>query len=287
MELLKILSSSLVLIAGFVGFATFGIPLVIPELPPVEEKITGAMTKDQYIAMGSKIFLGKGTCTLCHSPVGGRAPLLDTVGARAAERIKDPRYKGKAKTSEEYIHESMLEPSTYVVAGFGKPGTNDTVSPMPQIDKGAIGLNPVEIGAVISYLQSIAGVDVTVALPTGEAAPAAGASAEPAKVVPAKTLAEAVKKFECLTCHAIPGVPDGGDLGPPLTSLKADAGKRKKGLSAEQYIQESIISPNAFIVKGFEPDVMPGDLAERITVAELNVIINGLLGKEAGKEGGK
>lgn len=277
----------MVVILGFVGYATYGIPLVIPELPPVEEKLTGALTKDQYVAMGQKIFLGKGTCTLCHSPVGGRAPLLDTVGSKASERLKDPRYKGKAKTGEEYIRESMMEPSAYVVAGFGKPGTNDTVSPMPDVSKGAIGLNPVEIGAVISFLQSNAGVEVTVALPTGEAAPAAGASAEPAKIVPAKTLAEAVKKFECLTCHAIPGVPDGGDLGPPLTTLKADAAKRKKGLSAEQYINESIVNPNAFIVKGFEPDVMPGDLSERITVAELNLIVNGLLGKEAGKEGGK
>lgn len=285
MELLKILTTSLVVIFGFVGYATYGIPLVVPELPPVEEKLTGALTMDQYVAMGKKIFEGKGTCTLCHSPVGGRAPLLDTVAQRAPDRIKDPRYKGKAKTGEEYIHESMVEPSAFVVAGFGKPGTDDTVSPMPQIDKGAIGLNPVEIGAVISFLQSNAGVEVTVALPTGEA-PAAE-KAEPAKVVPAKTLQEAVTKFDCLTCHVVPGVEGGGDLGPNLTALKAEAGKRKKGLSPEQYISESVTSPNAFVVKGFEPDTMPQDFASRITVAELNLIVNGLLGKEAGKEGGK
>lgn len=285
MELLKILTTSLALILGFVGYATYGIPLVIPELPPVEEKITGAMTKDQYVAMGSKIFLGKGTCTLCHSPVGGRAPLLDTVGSVANDRLKDSRYKGKAKTSEEYIRESMVDTSAYVVAGFGKPGTNDTVSPMPDVSKGAIALNPVEIGAVIAYLQSNAGVEVTVALPTGEAAPAAD-SKEPAKVEPAKTFAEAFTKFECVTCHTAPGV-EGGDMGPNLTALKAEAGKRKKGLSPEQYVAESLVSPNAFVVKGFEPDMMPGDYASRLTVAELNLIVNGLLGKEAGKEGGK
>lgn len=284
MELLKILTTSLVVILGFVGYATYGIPLVIPELPPVEEKLTGALTMDQFLALGKKVFNGKGTCTLCHSPVGGRAPLLDTVGSVANERLKDPRYKGKAKTGEEYIRESMIDTSAFVVAGFGKPGTGDTVSPMPDVSKGAIALNEVELNAVIAYLQSNAGVEVTVALPTG-AAPAAD-KAEPAKIEPAKTFPEAFTKFECVTCHAAPGV-EGGDMGPPLTALKAEAAKRKKGMTAEQYIFESVTSPNAFVVKGFEPDMMPGDYASRMTVAELNLIVNGVLGKDAGKEGGK
>lgn len=284
MELLKILTTSLVVILGFVGYATYGIPLVVPEAPPVEEKLTGALTMDQFLALGKKVFDGKGTCTLCHSPVGGRAPLLDTVGSVANDRLKDPRYKGKAKTGEEYIRESMIDTSAFVVAGFGKPGTGDTVSPMPDVSKGAIGLNEVELNSVIAYLQSNAGVEVTVALPTG-AAPAAD-SPEPAKIEPAKTFPEAFTKFECVTCHMAPGV-EGGDMGPNLNTLKAEAGKRKKGLSPEQYVTESLINPNAFVVKGFEPDMMPPDYASRMTVAELNLIVNGVLGKDAGKEGGK
>lgn len=278
-ELGKILGYSLFIMLAFVGFAKFGIPLVIPEAPPVEEKITGAMTKDQFVAMGDKIFHGKGTCTLCHSPVGGRAPLLDTVGSRAAERIKDPRYKGKAKTGEEYIRESMMEPSTYVVAGFGKPGTNDTVSPMPQINKGAIGLSDVEINSVISYLQKSGGVEVTVPLPTG-AAPAAPAGAEAAAPKPAATAEEAFNKYGCVTCHKVPNIAEGGDMGPDLTKLAKAAGTRKPGMSAEMYIIESISKPNAFVVKGFEPDIMPGDFAEKVTMSEMNLIVNALLGKK-------
>lgn len=285
MELLKILATSLVVIVGFVGYATYGIPLVVPEAPPVEEKLTGALTMDQFLALGKKVYDGKGTCTLCHNPVGGRAPLLDTVGSVANDRLKDARYKGKAKNGAEYIHESMVDPSAFVVTGFGKPGTNDTVSPMPDVSKGAIGLNPVEIDAVIAYLQSNAGVEVTVALPTG-AAPAAEEKEAPAKVEPAKTFAEAFAKFECATCHIAPGV-EGGDMGPNLTTLKGEAAKRKKGLGAEQYVTESIIHPNSFVVKGFEPDMMPQDYASRMTVVELNLIVDGVLGKEAGKEGGK
>ncbi len=279
-ELGKILGYSLFIMLAFVGFAKFGIPLVIPELPPVEEKITGAMTQDQMVAMGDKIFHGKGTCTLCHSPVGGRAPLLDGVATRAPERIKDPRYKGKAKTGEEYIRESMKEPSTYVVAGFGKPGTNDTVSPMPQIDKGAIGLNDVEINAVIAYFQKSSGLPVTVPLPTGAAAAPAAGGAEAAAPKPAATAEEAFNKYGCVTCHKVPGIAEGGDMGPDLTKLASAAGSRKPGMSGEMYIIESISTPNAYVVKGFDPDIMPGDFAEKVTMSEMNLIVKALLGKK-------
>ncbi len=279
-ELGKILGYALVIMFAFVGFTKFGIPLVIPEAPPVEEKITGAMTKEQFVAMGDKIFHGKGTCTLCHSPVGGRAPLLDGVATRAPERIKDPRYKGKAKSGEEYIRESMMEPSAYVVAGFGKPGTNDSVSPMPQINKGSIGLSDVEINSVIAYFQNAGGIPVTVPLPTGAApAPAAG-GAEAAAPKPAATAAEAFNKFGCVTCHKVPGVEEAGELGPDLTKVAKLAGSRKPGYSAQEYVIESILKPNAYVVKGFDPDIMPGDLGDKITMSEMNLIVNALLGKK-------
>lgn len=278
-ELGKILGYSLLIMVAFAGYAKFGIPLVIPEAPPVEEKITGAMTKDQFVAMGDKIFHGKGTCLLCHSPVGGRAPGLDTVGSKGAERLKDARYKGKAKTGEEYIRESMVDPSAFVVAGFGKPGTNDSVSPMPAINKGAIGLSDVEINAVIAYLQKSGGAEVTVALPTGEA-PAAAAGAEAAAPVPAANAEEAFNKFGCVTCHMVPGIAEGGDMGPDLTKLAKSAGTKKPGMSGEMYIIESIANPNAYVAKGFEPDMMPGDLGNTITMSEMNMIVNALLGKK-------
>ena len=282
---IRIMIFSVLISMAYWGFSNYGIPQVIPELPPVEEQISGSMTMDQYIALGGKIFNGKGTCTLCHNPVGGRAPLLvesgkdgAPIGARAADRLKDPRYKGKAKSAEEYIHESMVEPSTFVVAGFGKTGTNDTVSPMPNVNKGSIGLNEAEIGAVISYLQKSAGVQVTVKLPTGAAPVAAApAAAEPQS---AKTPEEAFGKHGCTTCHKIPGIEEAGDVGPDLTGLASRGGKTVKGLSAEQYIMQSINTPDAYTVKGFEPGTMPADLGEKMTVKELEMIIKYLLEKK-------
>jgi len=276
------------IVFGFAGYTTWGLPLIIPEAPPVEEKLGGDMTMDQYIAVGKKIFHGKGTCTLCHNNVGHRAPLLDVpndsdgppVAVRAAERLKDPNYKGKATTALEYIHESMVEPSAFVVPGFGKKGTNDTVSPMPTISKGAIGLNDGEIYAVIAFLQSIAGVDVTVSLPTGgeEMATGEDEDAKPAKV--AENATEAFLKFECATCHEHPLIEEGGDIGPNLGELPKVAGKRKKGMAAREYIKESIMNPNAFIVEDFDEDTMPDDFSKRMTVAEFDMIVDALLGKK-------
>ncbi|MDH5508772.1 MAG: cytochrome C [Nitrospinota bacterium] len=276
--LLKIVVFSLAVICGFAGYTTFGLPLIVPEAPPVEEKLGGDITMDQFIAVGEKIYNGKGTCTLCHNPVGGRAPLLEPVASVSMERIKDPRYKGKATNIEEYIRESMIDVSAMVVEGFGKKGSNDTISPMPDVSKGAIGLSEVEINAVIAFLQNTAGVEVTVPLPTGdEGAPADDA---PEEIRVAENAAEAFAKFDCLSCHIVPGVEEGGDIGPDLTKMSSTAGKRVKGLSAEKYIVESILKPNDFIVEEFDADMMPDDYAGKMTVAEMNMIVDALAGKK-------
>ena len=126
----QVVGFSLFAIVSFALYSNYGIPKIIPAAPPVEEKVDlGAMTMETFIALGDKIFNGKGTCTLCHNAVGGRAPMLDTVAALAEERIKDPRYKGEATNSEEFIYESLTKTSAFVVAGFGKAGYADANQP--------------------------------------------------------------------------------------------------------------------------------------------------------------
>lgn len=119
-QFLFVVIFSLLMIGFFAGYSNFGIPQIEPAPPPVEEKIDlGAMDMDQFIALGTKIFSGKGTCTLCHNELG-RAPMLGTIGDAAVQRLKDPRYKGAAEDVEEYLLESLVEPSAFVVEGFGK-----------------------------------------------------------------------------------------------------------------------------------------------------------------------
>ncbi|MEJ2203785.1 MAG: cytochrome c [Gemmatimonadota bacterium] len=63
-------------------------------------------------------------CGTCHAlsrlGTGGRfGPSHDGVGATAEERIRDLAYKGAARTAQEYLEESIIDPGAYRVPGFG------------------------------------------------------------------------------------------------------------------------------------------------------------------------
>lgn len=62
----------------------------------------------------------------------------------------------------------------------------------------------------------------------------------------------------CTTCHTVKKVPEAkGTIGPDLDGLYARAGSRKPGMSADDYIKESIENPTAFVVAGFQPAMPP------------------------------
>jgi mono/diheme cytochrome c family protein len=62
-------------------------------------------------------------------------------------------------------------------------------------------------------------------------------------------------KAGCIGCHQIGA--QGGVTGPPLTNIATVAATRKPGLDAQAYLDESIHMPNAFVVPGFAPGIMP------------------------------
>tara|TARA_Y100001970_G_scaffold54258_1_gene68773 strand:- start:9236 stop:10684 length:1449 start_codon:yes stop_codon:yes gene_type:complete len=66
--------------------------------------------------------------------------------------------------------------------------------------------------------------------------------------------AEAVFATNCAACHSL-----GNDVivGPGMGGIKDRAADRVSGLSAYEYIYESIVEPQAYIVEGYPP-VMPG-----------------------------
>jgi mono/diheme cytochrome c family protein len=76
----------------------------------------------------------------------------------------------------------------------------------------------------------------------------------------------------CNACHTIQGV-SSATVGPDLTHIGSVAATRKPGMSAEDYIRESIVSPNAFIVPGFQPDIMPLDFGTRLTQQQINDLV--------------
>jgi cytochrome c2 len=77
---------------------------------------------------GQKLFaqtsLGKSGapgCVTCHSLEPGRTlvgPSLAGVNQRAADALRDPGYKGKAKTVAEFLRESIVDANANVAKGF-------------------------------------------------------------------------------------------------------------------------------------------------------------------------
>jgi len=243
---------------------------------PVEQKVDlESLTMDDFVALGEDLFMNKGTCTLCHKPPPlGRAPDIQGTNmvAISLERLADERYAGAATDAAGYILESMVDPSRYVVASWGKKGSNDSESPMPQVDKAPIELSAMEMDAITAWLQVKDGNEVTISLPTPEAAAEAAADAEPAAAgapAPAATAEEALAKYACTSCHSL----ESSDalVGPGLV----DVGGR---LTVDQ-IRKSILDPNAVIAEGF-PAAMPTDFAEKMTVKELEMIVNTLAEKK-------
>lgn len=269
-ELTKPLGFSVALILVFAS-VTYVLPQMKGEAPDDQEIAVGALTMESFIAMGEKLYQGKGTCTLCHNKLGRAPDLLAYDAAKVSlERISDSRYQGKARDAESYLRESMLQPSAYVVKGFGKKGSNDTESPMPAVDQAPIQLSEVEISAIIAYLQKKDGNQVTVALPTAAPAAQKKDEAAAAKPAPAQSPEEAIAKFGCAACHSI--LKTESAIGP---SLK-DVGKR---LKIDQ-IRNSIIDPKAEIAKGYPP-IMPD--FPTMTITELEMIVR-LLAKQTGTQ---
>lgn len=262
---------ALAVVAFFAGFANFGVPQIEPAAPPARTSILdlAAMTMPQFISLGGDIFTGKGNCTLCHNEVGGRAPPLGRIALEGGERIALAEYAGAAADAEEYMLESLLDPSAYVVPGFGRANTNDTVSPMPN-GQSDLGLSDAEMLAVVAYLQDLAGVEVTVDIPV-DAAPeeeqvAAAAAPRPPHTDPLAIIEE----FFCAACHTIAGTE--AEFGPDLTAIGATRDR--------EYLRRALLDPNADIAEDFTPDIMPPDYGDMLYAKELELLVEYLAAQQ-------
>lgn len=123
--------------------------------------------------------MGKGFCSLCHmiefpdrSDLDPNAPPFKGVIARARERIASPEYlnrpkdtdqpeafpgSGVATTVIEYLAESNLCPSCYVVPGFGVRGSNDRQSLELALHKPPYNLAIDELIATTTWLYILNG----------------------------------------------------------------------------------------------------------------------------------
>ena len=201
---------------------------------------------EQFVKAGKAIFNGQGSCYSCHtlnpSAPPGRGPDLTDIGVGAATR--KPGMDAKA-----YLIESLYDPAAFLVHGYGKTMTPAWKPP--------ISLSNLEIEAVIAFLQSQGGeVDLTPFEPPVDIQTVAR-EMEARPLIHAADAERGADVFvngvKCIACHDVSGIDkpenqtldDGVEIfpGPDLTGIAA--------LNSIGYIEESILKPNAEIVRGY------------------------------------
>jgi len=94
-------------------------------------------------------------------------------------------------------------------------------------------------------------------IPQIQSKPPAELSLEGGNVTPAQLVKAGEEIFHtkgtCEICHRIG---QKGTRAPDLAGIGARAGKTKPGMSAKQYIIESLLQPGAYLVEGY-PNIMP------------------------------
>jgi nitric oxide reductase subunit C len=107
------------------------------------------------IALGEALFRRTPPgCFSCHSTQPGLqivGPSLAGIGTRAADILKNPAYAGSAKSPEDYIRESILRPSAYVVPGPTFSAGGQSIMPAIYQDM----LKPEDIDHLVAYIATL------------------------------------------------------------------------------------------------------------------------------------
>jgi mono/diheme cytochrome c family protein len=81
----------------------------------------------------------------------------------------------------------------------------------------------------------------------------------------------------CAQCHLIANVSQPEKKGPELTHIGTVALSRKPDLPAEDYLRESFLIPNAFVVEGFEADKIGHHCGGLLSTKQLDEVVAFLL----------
>lgn len=206
--------------------------------------------EDALVAAGEELFTQ--TCAGCHGAQDGAGPALTGMADRAATRVE-------GMSAEDYLHESIVDPSAHVVEGFQDimPKNYDEQFDDQQID------------SLVAYIISAGseGGAADDAEATEEAAEDAEGEADGAAAAGDAAAGGELFAQNCAGCHG-----DADGAGPARVGMGERAATRVEGMSAEDYLHESIVDPSAHVVEGFS-DIMPKQYGEQFSEEQIANLI--------------
>ena len=86
---------------------------------------------------------------------------------------------------------------------------------------------------------------------------------------------QATFQANCARCHSVQaGVTI---VGPSLAGIGTKAGTMVSGMSAAQFLRQSIVDPNANITAGFSAGIMPNSFGTQLTSQQIDDVVAYLL----------
>lgn len=229
----------------------------------------------RQIESGASLF---GTlCLTCHGPQGkgivGVAPALNAADLFNGERLRAIGYSG---TLNDYVKGVIAAGRPVPSAGSSYPQRMPTWA---QEYGGP--LRPDEVEALVAFVlnweeRALAeagggapapsgptiGSDITVSLPAGDADRGS-------------QLAQS-GEGGCSACHELASVGPAWAAAGGQPGIGTRAGQRisepdynGNATTAQQYLIESIVAPNAFVVAGYQEGIMPRDYAQRLSAQQV------------------
>jgi mono/diheme cytochrome c family protein len=203
----------------------------------------GACGRDEpNLENGKARFVEK--CGSCHEL--GRAGTAGTTGPSLDTAFQTALADGMDRdTVQGIVHDQILHPriDSKMPAGLVK------------------GEDATDVAAYVGYAAARRGDD--------QGALAAAGLAQ------ARTGEQIFTAAGCAGCHTFGPAGSTGTIGPSLDDLQAAAGDREPGKSAEEYVRESLTSPDAFLVQGFG-NTMPS-FEGRLTDEQIQALVDYLL----------
>ncbi len=246
--------------------------IVMSALEPARMESFTRSYESRRIEEGAAIY--ESSCRPCHGPQGEGTPLgppLNRASLFSGDYLSEIGWTG---TLDDFLSSTVSAGRPLPTEGtsfpqrmptwgenFGGPLRIDQVENVVAFimnwgERAIAGIEPTEITEDLMM-----GSDIFVELPEGD--PAAG-----------QVLAE--QTLGCTACHTLTAVGPGWEAEDGLPGIGVRGGIRIQednytgnATSSDQYLIESVVETNIHVVEGFQPNIMPDDFGERVTLQDM------------------